>query len=113
MADCLSRYSDCDDWGIDESVFKILDQLWGRHTVDRFATEYNTKCKRFISKYWCQNTETLILLHRTGLVKTIGSYHHPVLYARQYESFPTTRQMALWWYRYDHRHLIGFYCMTI
>jgi hypothetical protein len=26
----------------------------------------------------------LILLHRTGLVKTIGSYHHPVLYARLY-----------------------------
>ena len=51
MADCLSRYSDCDDWGIDESVFQILDQLWSKHTVDRFATDYNTKCKRFNSKY--------------------------------------------------------------
>jgi hypothetical protein len=46
-------------WGIDESVFQILDQLWGRHTVDRFATDYNTKCKRFNSKYWCQNTEAV------------------------------------------------------
>jgi hypothetical protein len=59
IADCLSRYSDCDDCGIDESVFQILDQLWGRHTVDRFATDYNTKCKRFNSKYWCQNTEAV------------------------------------------------------
>jgi hypothetical protein len=36
-----------------------LDQLWGRHTVDRFATDYNTKSKIFNSKYWCQYTEAI------------------------------------------------------
>ncbi|XP_071156962.1 uncharacterized protein [Mytilus edulis] len=59
IADGLSRYSDCDDWGIKESVFRMLDKLWGKHTIDRFATDYNTKCSRFNSKCWCKNTEAI------------------------------------------------------
>ncbi|VDI46193.1 Hypothetical predicted protein [Mytilus galloprovincialis] len=51
VADNLSRYSDCDDWGISTEVFNSLDNIWGIHTVDRFATDYNTKCTRFNSKF--------------------------------------------------------------
>jgi hypothetical protein len=43
-SDSLSRYSDCDDWGIHSNVFEELNALWGTHTVDRFATDYNSKC---------------------------------------------------------------------
>lgn len=49
IADNLSRYSDCDDWGIHSDVFEELDALWGTHTLDRFATDYNSKCIRFNS----------------------------------------------------------------
>ncbi|VDI63461.1 Hypothetical predicted protein [Mytilus galloprovincialis] len=37
----------------------MLDKLWGKHTIDRFATDYNTKCSRFNSKCWCKNTEAI------------------------------------------------------
>jgi hypothetical protein len=45
IADNLSRYSDCDDWGIHSDVFEELDALWGTHTVDRLATDYNSNSK--------------------------------------------------------------------
>ena len=47
IADNLSRYSDCDDWEIHSDDYEELDTLWGTHTVDRFATDYNSKCIRF------------------------------------------------------------------
>jgi hypothetical protein len=59
IADSLSRYSDCDDWGIHSDVFEELNALWGSHTVDRFATDYNSKCIRFNSKCWCKGTEAI------------------------------------------------------
>ena len=45
IADNFSIYSDCEgDWGIHRDVLEELDALWGTHTVDRFATDYNSKC---------------------------------------------------------------------
>lgn len=55
-ADEISKQSDCDDWEIDIDIFSFLDNLWGPHTVDRFASDYNTKCKVFNSKCWCPGT---------------------------------------------------------
>ncbi|XP_063416794.1 uncharacterized protein LOC134699037 [Mytilus trossulus] len=55
-ADQISKSVDCDDWGIDPEVYSVLDNLWGPHTVDRFASDYNTKCLVFNSKHWCPNT---------------------------------------------------------
>lgn len=56
QADLLSRCFDSDDWGIKNSVFQIIDKCWGIHTCDRFATDYNTKCTKFNSRWWCPNT---------------------------------------------------------
>ena len=55
-ADSLSRKSDCHDWEIEDWLFKYLDQLWGPYSVDRFAHDYNTKCKHFNSQFWCPGT---------------------------------------------------------
>jgi hypothetical protein len=33
----------------------ILLNVWGPHTIDRFASDYNTTCV-FNSKYWCPGT---------------------------------------------------------
>ena len=56
VADSLSRYVDDDDWSISEDVFASIDKVWGAHTVDRFASNYNTKCVVFNSKFWCPGT---------------------------------------------------------
>ena len=37
-------------------IFKYLDNLWGPHSSDRFAHDYNAKCKQFFSKFWCPGT---------------------------------------------------------
>ena len=47
MADDLSRFGDCDDWSVSDSVFHDLDAKWGLHTFDRFASNYKTKCCNF------------------------------------------------------------------
>lgn len=31
--------------------------MWGPHTIDRFASYYNSKCKRFNSRWWVPGTE--------------------------------------------------------
>jgi hypothetical protein len=41
---------------VDEDVFTKLNNVWGPHTIDRFASDYNTKCKVFNSKYWRPGT---------------------------------------------------------
>ena len=50
-ADSLSKKSDCDDWEIEVFIFKYLDNVWGPHSSDRFAHDYNAKCKQFFSKF--------------------------------------------------------------
>ncbi|KAK3087671.1 hypothetical protein FSP39_008985 [Pinctada imbricata] len=56
-ADNLSKCCDSDDWSIKADIFAHIDYVWGPHTVDRFASDYNTKCIRFNSRWWCRNTE--------------------------------------------------------
>lgn len=55
-ADELSRCSDSDDWYIDYKMFKILDDQWGKHTIDRFSNDYNSHCEKFNSRWWCPGT---------------------------------------------------------
>ena len=57
MADDLSRFGDCDDWSVSDSVFHDLDAKWGLHTFDRFASNYNTKCCNFNSRFWVPGTQ--------------------------------------------------------
>ena len=42
LADYLSRIIHYDDWYVDISIFLYMEQMWGPHTVDRFASYYNT-----------------------------------------------------------------------
>ena len=57
MADALSRTTDSDDWQIQSWVFEYLDKAWGPHSIDRFASNLNTHCRRFNSRWWCPGTE--------------------------------------------------------
>ena len=58
-ADFLSRCYDCDDWQISTSVFQKIDNRWGPHSIDRFASNLNNKCVRFNSRWWVPGTESI------------------------------------------------------
>jgi hypothetical protein len=49
LADYLSRFSETADWATEWEIFQHLDQLWGRHTIDRFASWTNKKVERYNS----------------------------------------------------------------
>jgi hypothetical protein len=51
-ADQLSKFRDTADWALHPSLFAAVDQLWGPHTVDRFASAHNAHCRRFNSRYY-------------------------------------------------------------
>ena len=34
------------------TVFYALDELWGTHTCDRFASHYNAKLQKFNTRYY-------------------------------------------------------------
>lgn len=56
-ADYLSKYEDPDDWNTSSEFFtkiKILSKL--RFTLDPFAMDYNTKCKKFYSRFLCPDS---------------------------------------------------------
>jgi hypothetical protein len=46
-ADYISRIVDADDWTVSDYIFRHFDKVYGPHTVDRFASFYNTKLRRF------------------------------------------------------------------
>ena len=59
IADQLSRWEDRDDWSIQRFWFRFLDRIWGPHTVDRFAADYNTQLPNFNSEFWCNGTQAV------------------------------------------------------
>ncbi|XP_063416029.1 uncharacterized protein LOC134697676 [Mytilus trossulus] len=58
-ADYLSRIVDIDDWGTSDEFFEFVDNLWGPHSIDRFANMENRKLLRFNSLYWNPGSESM------------------------------------------------------
>ena len=58
-ADQLLRVMDHDDWYLIPYILKLFYLLWEKFTKDRFATYYNTHCKRFNSRVWFPGTEAV------------------------------------------------------
>ena len=58
-ADAISRIVDSDDWSVAPEVFHLLENRWGPHSIDRFASNYNSKLPRFNSRYWNPGSETI------------------------------------------------------
>ena len=58
-ADYLSRIVDLDDWMLNPKVFSQIDQIWGPHSVDRFANANNNQVNRFNSRYWNPGSEAV------------------------------------------------------
>lgn len=58
-ADTISKLIDYDDWQTTPEFFRLLNDIWGTFTIDRFADNENRKTKRFNSKYWCPGTSNV------------------------------------------------------
>ena len=58
-ADYLSKIYDDNDWGISDILFNWLEELWGPHSIDRFANYLNTKLPRYNSRYWNPGSESI------------------------------------------------------
>ena len=59
QADLLSRIVDVDDWRISTEFFDFMNNLWGPHTIDRFANMDNRKIDRYNSLYWNPGSENI------------------------------------------------------
>ena len=55
--DAISRIVDFDDWGVSFEFFHHVDNIWGSHSVDRFAHSHNRKLPRFFSHFWNPDSE--------------------------------------------------------
>ena len=49
----LSKFFSKDDWRLHNEAFRLLDELWGPPTVDRFAYDLNHQVARVNSFHWC------------------------------------------------------------
>ena len=59
QADFISRIIDHDDWSIHPAIFQRLDVMWGPHTIDQFASYFNTQLPRFNSRFWNPGSEAV------------------------------------------------------
>lgn len=58
-ADYLSRCYDCDDWAVSSKIFSLIDNMWGPHDIDRFASHLNNQCERFNARWWVPGVEAI------------------------------------------------------
>ena len=56
-ADKISKTIYFDDWYTTECLINILEQRWGKISIDRFVSYVNRKSERFNSRYLCPETE--------------------------------------------------------
>jgi hypothetical protein len=64
-ADSLSRELDTEDWQLKPRLFRHLQERWGPHTIDRFASMLNAQLPRFSARWrdpQCEDVDCLRLL---------------------------------------------------
>ena len=50
--DAISRFIDCDDWGVSLHFSTHVNVIWGPHSVNGFANSHNFKPTSFYLRYW-------------------------------------------------------------
>ena len=58
-ADRLSRLNPKYEWSLNSAIFQWLDKMWGKHTIDRFATMLNAQTLRYNSRFFDPLTEAV------------------------------------------------------
>ena len=57
LADEISKFSDTDNWSIDDESFQYIQAKFGLFTIDRFSDEKNRKSERFDARFYCSGVE--------------------------------------------------------
>ena len=78
-ADYMSKYLCKDDYKLDPNVFERLNDRWGPHTIDWFASHLSTQLPRFFSQFWCPGCEGWMRLPHHGQVRTAGFFPAHIL----------------------------------
>jgi ribonuclease HI len=73
-ADKLSRIAPHDEWCVNTEVFKVLDAVWGPHTVDRFAAACNAQVDRYNSA-WAESGATAVDAFAQPLASWCGEHN--------------------------------------
>jgi hypothetical protein len=64
-ADKLNRHPDNDDWQLDPTIFYEMDNQFGPHNIDRFASALNTLLLRYNVNCLDPSCEAVDALHRS------------------------------------------------
>ena len=64
-ADELSRLRDKHEWMLSRPMFRLLDSVWGPHTIDRFASAVTTQLPKYNARYWDPNGMRIDALAQT------------------------------------------------
>ena len=56
LADEVSKLIIPDDWRLQQALFPQLEQPWGWHLADLFASNANNQCAFFYSMQWCRGS---------------------------------------------------------
>ncbi len=56
LVDEMSKLIIPDDWMLQRALFQQLEQRWGRHLADLFASSANNQCERFYSLHRCRGS---------------------------------------------------------
>lgn len=75
-ADYLSRLVSHHEWRLNPKIFKCLDNIWGPHTVDRFASMATNQIDKYNSQYLDPQTSAVDALAQTDWAKE-NNYVNP------------------------------------
>ena len=48
---------DYDDYMLNPSMFAWIDEIWGPHSINRFASPVNTQLERLNMRFWAPGSE--------------------------------------------------------
>ena len=58
-ADRLSRLAPNQEWSLNTKIFHFIDDAWGPHSIDRFASFTTALLPRYNSRYWDPSAEAV------------------------------------------------------
>lgn len=65
QADYLSRIKSTCEWRLHPNLFRMIDNIWGPHNIDRFASITSTQLPVYNSLYWDPETSGVDALAQT------------------------------------------------
>ena len=81
-ADTISKIIDYDDYSLNDSIYSRLNAKWGPFTIDRFACTYNKKTKRFNSRFYQPEGESVDAFTQNGHNENNWLFPPPILIPR-------------------------------